>query len=383
MMAGGLVRGRHYATGQWCDWRCAENKIVSCVPVPPDSVSAPEMLSADWVAPALFDIQINGALGISFNSPALTVEQVAQVVHLCRGHGIAQFFPTLVTASHDDFAHGFRTLNRAVSESKDLAHALPGFHLEGPFISPEDGPRGAHPRAHVRPPSWEEFCRLQEAAGGRIRLLTLAPETEGALPFIEKVAASGVVVALGHTAASPRTIRAAVAAGARLSTHLGNGSHALLPRHENYFLEQLADDRLIASIIADGHHLPESLLRVLIRVKGPRRLILTCDASSLAGLPPGRHSIWGQEFEILPGGKIVVPGTSFLGGSGVFTDTCLAHLLNLGEMEPAAALDVAGNRPRALMGLPMRNLEPGEPAEMILVNKREGAWKIIPIMGKS
>lgn len=373
-MAEFRVRGRHYATGQPRVWHCSQGRILSCLPAPDSSNG--DMLQADWIAPAFFDIQINGGMGISFNAPTLTEEQIARVTTLCRGHGIAEYFPTLITASQDDLTHGFKTLSRARSASSDLRGALPGFHLEGPYISPEDGPRGAHPRAHVRPPCWEEFQRLQEAAEGNIRLLTLAPETEGALPFIEKAVASGVVIALGHTAAAPQRIRDAVSAGARLSTHLGNGSHALLPRHENYFLEQLADDRLIASIIADGHHLPLSLLRILCRVKGPGRIILTCDASSLAGLPPGRHAMWGQEFEILPSRKIVVPGTSFLGGAGVFTDTCVATMLGLGEMEVGAVLDLAGNRPRALMGLPPRHLEAGEPAEMVLLDHREGNWKI-------
>lgn len=372
-MAANPVHGRHYATGQPCLWDLADGRIRSCTPA---SSAPPGAIQADWIAPAFFDIQVNGGLGISFNAPSLTVEQVEQVAALCRSHGISQFFPTLVTASLDDLAHGFRTLNQAITQSGPLAHAIPGFHLEGPFISPEDGPRGAHPRQHVRPPSWEEFQRLQEAAGGRIRLLTLAPEKESALPFIKKAAASGVVIALGHTAASSETIRAAVSAGARLSTHLGNGSHAVLPRHENYFLEQLADDRLIASIISDGHHLPLSLLRILIRVKGPKRLILTCDASSLAGLPPGRHAIWGQEFDLLPSGKIVVPGTSFLGGAGVFTDACVSVLLGLGELSVAEVLDLAGNRPRELMGLPPRRLEAGEPAEMVAVNQKNGTWEV-------
>src|SRR5436305_1458777 len=135
---------------------------------------------------------------------------------------------------------------------------------------------------------WAEFCWLQEAAGTRIRLVTLAPEHENALPFIEQLVRSGVVVALGHTAASAARIREAIAAGARLSTHLGNGSHAMLPRHDNYIWEQLAADNLWASIIVDGHHLPPSVVQSIVRCKTPSRLLLTCDASPLAGLPPGR-----------------------------------------------------------------------------------------------
>src|SRR5204862_5034262 len=140
---------------------------------------------------------------------------------------------------------------------------------------------------------------LQDAAGGRLRLVTLAPETPAALPFIERLTQAGVVVALGHSAADGACIRAAIRAGARLSTHLGNGCHAMLPRHDNCLWEQLAADDLWASLICDGHHLPVSVVRCLLRAKTPARTILTCDASSLAGLPPGCYDQWGGEFEVL------------------------------------------------------------------------------------
>jgi N-acetylglucosamine-6-phosphate deacetylase len=334
-------------------------------------------VEAGWIAPALFDLQINGCDGISFNSPRLTHEDIRRVVYVCRCHGIGGLCPTLVTNSAEALLHGFATLRRACETDADLARAIPALHLEGPYISPEDGPRGAHPLRHVRPPDWDEFRRFQDAAGGRIRLVTLAPEHDGALPFIEKLVASGVVVALGHTAASGACIRAAIAAGARLSTHLGNGSHALLPRHDNYLWEQLAADELWASVISDGHHLPPAVLHCLLRVKTPARTILTCDASSLAGLPPGRYREWDQEFEVLPSGRIVVPGTTFLAGSGVFTDTCLGHLLSLGGVTLADAVDMAGARPRQLLGLETRSLQVGAPADLILFDwEPRGAFQI-------
>src|SRR5262249_39118557 len=154
--------------------------------------------------------------------------------------------PTLVTNSAEALLHGFATLRRACETDPKIARAVPALHLEGPYISPEDGARGAHPKEHVRPPSWDEFCRFQDAAGGRIRLVTLAPEHEGALQFIERLTKNGVVVSIGHTNASGPRIREAIAAGAKLSTHLGNGSHAMLPRHDNYIWEQLAADELWA-----------------------------------------------------------------------------------------------------------------------------------------
>jgi N-acetylglucosamine-6-phosphate deacetylase len=326
------------------------------------------ILTADWVAPALFDLQVNGCDGRSFNAPTLTVADVRHVVDVCRRHGIAGFFPTLVTASQEALLHGFATLLRACEEDREVADAVPGFHLEGPYISDADGPRGAHPRQHVRPPDPDEFRRFQDAAGGRIRLVTLAPEQPGVLSFIEKLSKAGITVALGHTAASGTCIRDAVRAGARLSTHLGNGSHAMLPRHDNYIWEQLACDDLWASVIADGHHLPAAVLRCILRIKAPARAILTCDASSLAGLPVGRYHEWGQEFEVQPGGKVVVAGTPYLGGSGVFTDACVAHAVAVGGLSLRDAIDMAGARPRQLLGLPARELSRGMPADLVLFN---------------
>src|SRR5947209_18955818 len=363
------LRAHHYRTGQLLDITCVGGVIQSVGP----AIGAAAGVSADWVAPAFCDIQINGCDRISFNSPELTIEQVRHVVTTCRQHGIAQLCPTLVTAPFADLAHGLATLRQACEQDADLNRAIAGIHVEGPYLSPEDGPRGAHPRQHVRPPSWDEFHRLQDAAAGRIRLVTLAPEIAGAIPFIAKLAAAGVIVAIGHTAASADDLRAAIDAGARLSTHLGNGAHAVLPRHPNYLWEQLADDALWASFIADGHHLPLNVLRCILRVKTPARLILTCDASPLAGLPPGRYRDWDQDFEIRPDGRIVVPGTEYLAGSGAFTDHCVATLLGLGEVSLADAVDMATARPRQLLGLPPRELRVGEPAELIVFEWQPGS----------
>ncbi|MHB1421929.1 MAG: N-acetylglucosamine-6-phosphate deacetylase [Gemmataceae bacterium] len=363
------LRARHYATGERLDILCEHGRIARLDPAGEGGVA----VEAGWAAPALFDLQINGCDGISFNSPQLTEDDIRRVVAACRRHGIGALCPTLITNSREALLHGFAVIARACAADADLARALPALHLEGPYISAEEGPRGAHPLCHVRPPDWDEFRRFQDAAAGRIRLVTLAPEHDGALPFLEKLTASGVVVALGHTAATSACIRAASAAGARLSTHLGNGCHPLLPRHDNYLWEQLAADELWASVISDGHHLPPAVLRCILRVKTPARTILTCDASSLAGLPPGRYRQWNQELEVLPTGRIVVPGTPFLAGSGLFTDACIAHLLTLGEVSLAEAMDMAGARPRQLLGLEPRPLQVGAPADLVLFDWQPGA----------
>jgi N-acetylglucosamine-6-phosphate deacetylase len=340
--------------------------------VGPPSAGRPD-LEAGWVAPALFDLQINGCGGRGFSSETLTVEDVGHVVRTCRRHGVGFLCPTLITNGFEALSHGLRTVARACEEDRECRAAIPAIHLEGPYISPEDGPRGAHPRRHVRPPDRDEFRRLQDAAGGRIRLVTLAPEHDGAPAFIEWLVQQGVVVALGHTAASGARIREAVDAGARLSTHLGNGCHAVLPRHDNVLWEQLAEDRLWASLICDGHHLPPAVIRCMVRVKTPSRLVLTCDASTLAGLPPGRYREWGEDIDILPTGKVVVAASGYLAGSGAFTDTCVGHAARVAGLGLRDAIDMAGARVWDLLGLPGRpELTPGSPAGLMLFDWQEG-----------
>ncbi|HLW66028.1 MAG TPA: amidohydrolase family protein [Gemmataceae bacterium] len=358
------LRGKHYTTGERIDVACRDGRIESVTPAGAGKVDH----EAQWIAPAFFDLQINGCDGISFNSDALTIEDIRHVVEVCRRHGIAGLCPTLITNSYEALAHGFATLAKACDSDSALNRALPCFHLEGPYISSEEGPRGAHPRAHVRKPDWDEFQRWQGAAGGRVRLVTLAPELEGALPFIETLTASGVVVAVGHTAATNSQIRAAIKAGAKLSTHLGNGAHAMLPRHDNYVWEQLAADELWASIICDGHHLPPAVIRSILRVKTPARTILTCDASSLAGVAPGEYGQWDQKLEVLAEGKIVVSGTPYLAGSWAFTDLCVGIAVRDGGVTLAEAIDMASARPRELLRLPPQRLQAGDRAELILFN---------------
>jgi N-acetylglucosamine-6-phosphate deacetylase len=177
--------------------------------------------------PGFFDLQVNGFAGVDFNAPDLTADRVALALDAIRATGVTRCLPTLITSPFDAFVASARVLARVNDP------AVAGLHMEGPYISPEDGPRGAHDRAHVIAASLDDFRRRQDAADGRIRLVTLAPEVDGALPLVEHLAGSGVRVAIGHTAASPDRIADAIAAGATLATHLGNGCAAMLPRHPN------------------------------------------------------------------------------------------------------------------------------------------------------
>lgn len=358
------VCGRLFPQGFSANLLLETGRIAAIEP----GVSATVDLAADWLTPPLCEVQVNGALGISFTAESLTTADFRRVVQVCRAHGIGQLLPTVVTASRTTLVAAFANLQRGIMSDPDLAAAVPGFHLEGPFISGTDGPRGAHPAEHVRLPDLEEFCQLQACAGGLIRLVTLAPELPGAIEFIRAVSQQGVLVAVGHSAADPQTIRDAVAAGARLCTHLGNGAPRLLPRHHNLLWEQLADDRLWASVIADGHHLPEAVLRCILRCKGPQRLLLTCDISPWGGMPPGIYGQWQQAVEVRPEGKIVLAGQELLAGSWHFTDACVSYLSSLQELTAPEIFGLVITQPRRLLGLPGAELNAGSPANLL-------AWK--------
>jgi N-acetylglucosamine-6-phosphate deacetylase len=276
-------------------------------------------------------------------------DTIPRIVELAARSGTAMLCPTICTNSREGMIEGLREIARACDGDAKLARAIPAIHVEGPYLASEDGPRGAHPLEFVRDPDWDEFSRFQDAAEGRIKILTVAPERAGALPFIEKATATGVVISIGHTGAAPEQIRDAVKAGARMSTHLGNGAHAQIARHPNYIWEQLACDELFASIITDGHHLPASVAKCFARVKGPDRLCLVSDAVALGGCPPGIYG--GGRHEVLPTGKVVLAGTPYLAGAGHLLDTCVANALRFTDLGLAGIARAASTNPARVLGL--------------------------------
>ncbi len=361
------VVARHFESGRWTRLVVEEGRVASIS----DTVGSSNVEPSDeWVAPAFWDIQTNGRWGISFSSPDLTVEQVVEIVRAQRALGTARLCPTLITAPVAATKHGLRTIAAACESTPDVAAMIVGIHLEGPFLSEVDGYRGAHPLDAIRDPDWDLFREFQDEAHGRVILTTVAPERAGAMDFIRTAVASGVTVALGHTAADGPTLRAAVDAGATLSTHLGNGIASPLARHPNPIWEQAALDALSASLIADGHHLDPATLRVLVRAKTPARTILVSDASPLAGLPPGTYGAWGVD----PSGKVVVSGTPYLAGAYRGLDFGIDALLKGTELTLGEVLATASRNPATLLGFPSPALEPGSIANLILFrhNPREG-----------
>ena len=295
-------------------------------------------------ASGFFDLQVNGFAGVDFNDPATTPEAVARALDAQELTGVTRCLPTLITSSLEDFARCARTV-LATGHA-----AVAGLHMEGPYLAPEDGPRGAHPRDHARPASFDDFAKRQEAADGRIRLVTLAPEVPGALPLIERLVALGLRVAIGHSAASTARIAEAVSAGATLSTHLGNGCATTLARHPNLLWAQLAEDRLRASLIVDGHHLPPETVKVMVRAKTPGRCLLVTDATMCAGCAPGRYHLGALEVELSPEGRVQSPGAATLAGSALTLPQAVANMCRFAGLSLAEALPLAAEQPAAYLG---------------------------------
>lgn len=303
------------------------------------------------LSPGFLDMQVNGYVGIDYSSRELSRDQIESLsAHLMRS-GTTRHIPTIITNSQERILDNLRRIAAAREASPELTEAIPGIHVEGPYIATEDGPRGAHDPRFVRDPSIEELQGWIDASRGLLKIVTLAPERKGAIPFIRTLLEAGIIPAIGHTAASPEQIAEAVDAGALLSTHLGNGSHALLPRLRNYLWEQLASDGLTAGIIADGYHLPPSVMKVFHRVKGKEKLLLVSDVGPMGGLEPGVHN-WGNiEVEVHPDGHLGLPGTEFLAGAGHLLDRCVAQFLRATGATMEEALFLATEGPASLLGL--------------------------------
>jgi N-acetylglucosamine-6-phosphate deacetylase len=296
-------------------------------------------------APGLCDLQVNGFAGVDFNDPATPRERYDLAAARMRETGVTLFLPTLVTSTTERFA----TCARAIARWTSPCSA--GIHMEGPYISPVDGPRGAHPREHVAAASIDDFKRRQDAAEGRIVLVTLAPEVSGAMALIAHLVERGTRVSIGHSDASPSQVRDAVAAGATMSTHLGNGSARVMARHPNLIWEQLAADEIVSCFIADGHHLPASTFKAMVRAKTPVRAALVTDAVAPAGCPPGRYRIGTIEVELHADGRVTLAGSDRLAGSALSLDVAVGNAVRLAGVSLEDALAMASTLPARCLGV--------------------------------
>jgi N-acetylglucosamine-6-phosphate deacetylase len=284
----------------------------------------------------------------------------------------------VITGSPENMVGALRNL-AAAREASDDSKAMEAFHVEGPHISAEEGPRGAHPRQWVRPPDIEEFYRWQEAARGNVRLVTLSPEWPQAPRYIERLASEGVVASIGHTGASSQQIRDAVSAGATLSTHLGNGAHSTLPKAPNYLWDQLAEDRLAASFIVDGIHLVDPFIKVAFRSKGIERSLLVTDAVMPAMCPPGDYMLGEVEVELKQDQSVVLRGGTRLAGSSLRMDHAIGNVMRIANLSLTEAITMATINPARVgrIGSRQRGLRTGERADLVKFRLTEGRVEIL------
>src|SRR5580658_1374117 len=332
----------------------------------------------EYIAPGFIDIQVNGFAGVDYNAPAAPHEEIARSLRVMFSTGVTRCFPTVITGNPEKMLGALRNL-AAARESLLEGPAMEAFHVEGPHISPEDGPRGAHPQRWVRPPDLNEYKRWQEAAGGQVRLVTLSPEWPEAPHYIDALGRDGVVTSIGHTKATAEQIQDAVSAGATLSTHIGNGAHAVLSRHPNYIWEQLAEDRLNASMIVDGIHIGKAFLKVALRAKGVERSVLITDAVMPAMCQLGRYMLGEVEVELHEDGSVRMAGGRRLAGSSLRMDRGVGNLMKIAGLTLAEAITMATTNPARAgrVGGRIRGLQPGSRADVVKFRLSDGGIEVL------
>ncbi len=363
--------GTDAVTGAWLE--VAGERAIQSVE---ELIAKPE--TGTYLAPGFIDLQVNGFAGADYCNPETPVEMIAKSLEAQFATGVTRLLPTVITGGRDEMLGALKNLTRARAELP-YGRAMEGFHVEGPHISPLDGPRGAHPQRQVRPPDVEEYKRWQEAAEGLVKLVTLSPEWPEAPRYIEQLVGDGVVVAIGHMNATAEQIEDAVRAGATLSTHLGNGAHSMLPRHPNYLWQQMAEDRLSASLIVDGIHLGASFLKTALRAKGLERAVLITDAVMPAGCEPGPYMLGEVEVELWAEGKVTLRGGDRLAGSALRMDRGVENLMRLAGLTLAEAVTLATRNPARVGRIShrQRGLQPGERGDVVEFRFEGGRIEVV------
>lgn len=368
-----VVEGLHYRTLEPIAVHVQGTRIVGVQTLPPA-----RRRELPLVGPGLVDLQLNGAFGLDFNAP-MADGLMRDVVGKLYAEGVTTVLPTIFSHTDEFIRDRLAEVAGACEQDEAVNAAVAGIHLEGPFIAPEDGPRGAHNPVFVKAPDWDVLQRWNDASGGRIKIVTLAPEWPGSGGFIARCVQNGIAASIGHTAANTAQIREAVAAGATMSTHLGNGAHLALPRHPNYLWDQLAEDALWAGFIGDGFHLPDAVLRVIVRMKGERAFLVS-DAVYISGMPPGPYdTIDGVGAVLDPSGRLHTrDDPELLYGSAQLLPRHIEHLVRQGICSPADAWELASVRAARSIGLPCgAGLSAGAPADLALFEWEAGRIRVL------
>jgi N-acetylglucosamine-6-phosphate deacetylase len=332
-----------------------------------------------FIGPGFMDIQVNGYGGVDYNELYADPISLSPVTELLYKAGVTTHYPTIITNSVAQISKLIKQVVALRKIDQLSRWSIEGLHIEGPFISPADGPRGAHPKEFVRAPDWNLIEQWQEDAEGLIGIITLSPEWESANSFIEQCVKNNILVSIGHTQATHQQLLDAVSAGAKLSTHLGNGMHPIIPRFPNYLWSQLADDRLGASIIADGFHLPAEVIRVIKKVKN-EKMILVSDSVSLAGMPPGEYDLHiGGQVTLTREGKLHLRNNpSIFAGSSSNLKDCVSFLLKNNLATLSEAWEMASIRPQRLLHSDIPVFEKGAAADLVILKRKDdGQMEVI------
>ena len=355
--------GRSFLDGRPLEISISEGNIQFVSPIDSSSENV-------WIGPGFTDIQVYGYGGLDYNELYGDVLALGQISRKLLSFGVTSHFPTIITNSPEKISALIQQVVQ-LRQLDSLAHScITGIHIEGPFISPEDGPRGAHFREFVQAPNWNLFQKWIKESEGLIRMITLSPEWEGSTTFIEKCVESGILVSIGHTNASHEQIGEAVKAGARLSTHLGNGMHSIIARHPNYLWSQLAAENLSATFIADGFHLPAEVIQVFKKVKS-EKLMLVSDSVALAGMPPGDYdAAVGGKVTLTAEGKLHLFGNpNTLAGSAMNILQGINFLLKNKLVDLPEAWQMASIRPQRLFEPAVDPFQLGQKADLILAEQ--------------
>lgn len=360
------VKGKFYLDGKMISVQIENGEITKI-----DHLSQKSGDSKLYIAPGLVDIQINGFIGVDFSDPDLNIDRIRDATKALWKVGVTTFLPTITTNDTQSLTRSLSILANALTDD-EVGTSIPGFHLEGPFISPLQGFRGAHLEKYIRKPDWTEFSKLQNAAHNGIKLITLAPEIEGVIPFIRKCVDTGVVVSLGHHNGSAEVIKQAVDAGASLSTHLGNGCANMINRWNNPLWPQLAEDRLSASIISDGFHLTKEEVKCFYRMKKVERTILVSDDLDLAGLPPGEYTR-GERLVVLTPDVVKFPAENVLAGAASPLIKDVSNIMKFTSCSLGDAIRMASTNPAKLLRLnDIGEIKQGKRADLILFTIDDG-----------
>lgn len=350
--------------------RIVEMAAQSSLPVP-SGISAVDF-GKGTIAPGYIDLHIHGSAGYDVMDAA--AEALPAIEQLLARHGVTSYFPTTVTAPMDETLRAVERLADAI-ERREHSHshsnkdgkqrAVPlGIHLEGPFIS--HARRGVHPPQDLLKPTLALFERLWQAARGRVRMMTIAPELEGATEVIAEAARRGVCVSLGHSDADFATAERAIDAGARHATHTFNAMRPLDHRDPGILGAVLSDDRVSADIIADTVHVDPAVMKLFARAKGPDQTVLITDAISATGMPNGRYRLGSFEVDVYDG-KCTIDGK--LAGSVLTLDRAVRNLAHFAEWDLAQAVAAATRNPARRARIANKGiLAPGADADFVVLD---------------